>query len=208
MVQSDIYSTIHTENSTIIAEFTTGDLPNYTRGETTSYEFWYVTADDDLTVTDSVTVEADETTFFDDVVVESGATLTVNGLLQADNINVKEGGQINGTGTVNTYGSLIHILADYADFAGGYTTSTTLNSKIRFKEQTPNDMTADSILLGVEPSPKLKSKGINGVWGLVSGGDDPRGPALTTERFTLEVEVLAEYSEYQDHAAIRNDLGI
>jgi len=104
--------------------------------------------------------------------------------------------------------SEFNTLRSLADYAGQYAPIASVNGVQNYLSQLPTRATVNSLLVGIEPSTDLQNQGINGVWGLVDQGEDARNQPLSTHAYTLEVRVLAEYSEYADHNAVQADLEV
>lgn len=97
------------------------------------------------------------------------------------------------------------IFEDYARHAGNYSTLDTLANDQKYTEQFESAV-VDSLLWGIQPSTDLQSKNVVGVWGLVDSVTNERPQSLSTNRYSVDVFVLAPYSQYMDHAAVESDL--
>jgi len=205
---NDVFYQIHTKsNGTIAVEFNLSQPNNLTRGEAASFEFHLPNDNKDLIVSGSETIAAGELAIYSTVTVESGATLTVDGTLQAKGID--NNGTIDNNGLIRLLTEdEIKTLRQYDDYGGGYSTVETLTSEIKYRDQLPSDANVASQAIGIEPSPKLKDKGVTGVWALVNSVDDTRPLALSDERAGVETTVIAEYSEFNDHTELENKLQI
>jgi len=191
------------------AQTDASELNNRSRGETISISLTIPQPTADLNVASGETyvVEAGTIEFYDDSVNEG--TIDVNGVI------VYYGNAVN-FGTVDDSDGVsvfpdenpFKTLLSYDRHAGSYALSDTLNNTQRYHERLPGSANISSLLVGIEPSPKLKSEFVGGVWGLISNVTDNRSRALTNPVVTLEIDILAEYSEYNDVAAVRNDLEI
>ena len=155
---------------------------------------------------DTETIPAGETEQIDIVTVNG--TLVVDGTLEVD--------ELEATGTVDVNGELrvnekfafgLDDLEAFRPFAGKYTRTETLNSTQPFREFVPGSG-PDSLVIGIEPNADLQEKNIPGVWGLISSIDDDRAAPLATQRATVTVDVLAEYSAYADVSAVRSELEV
>lgn len=206
---TDVYYTIHTKtNSTIYVQYNLADWNNLTRGESASFEFHLPSPGDDLVVSNDRTVAAGTLESYDTVTVQSGATLTVEGILQATQID-SSGTVDSTTGTVNILSTNeLEILRQYDDFGGGYATIETLTSETKYRDQLPSDASVTTQAIGIEPSQTLKDRDVTGVWALVDSVDDSRPLALSDETVGVETTVLAEYSEYDNHTELENNLKI
>lgn len=183
---------IHTKgNGTLTAVGISNSVSDITptRGERARYTFRMST--DDLLVRSGQThtVASGTEEVYATVTVEDGGTLTI-----------EDGGTL--TTTEGQFGEL----REYADHAGAFAPVETLNNTQRYGEQIPSDADVDSIVLGIEPSQPQQDRSIDGVWGIVTRATDDRVSPLTNRVISLEVQVLAEYSDYADHTAIENDL--
>lgn len=194
-------------NDTIRAEFATDFNDSITRGESVTFDFWLVGADETLTVSSdttatdqdiwaSITVEAGVT-----YTVPSGATvytgeITVDGTLDVQGTLVINGGTTDGFNT----------LYQYSEWAGSFARFESLNSIEKYRNQLPTSEPVDSLVFGIDPSSDLDGKDITGIWGLVNSLTDLRDNPLTTNRLRIELIVLAEYSDYVSHADLEDDL--
>jgi len=110
---TDVYYTIHTKtNGTITVEYNLADWNNLTRGENASFEFHVPSPSDnlivdetELIVSDTQTISAGQVASYNIVIVESGATLTVDGELNVEDLTVN--GTVNGSGQVNVVAEAI-----------------------------------------------------------------------------------------------------
>jgi len=211
MPETDVFFTVHTKtNGPIICKYNTSDPYTLTRGNRANLELWVASSNQDLTVTTDTTIESGTTEVYDEIIVD-GATLTINGTLQANTIDVINNGTIDSNdGTVNTLGSQggFDLLRSYADFGGKYTTKTALDGTEKYREQIPSSADVSSIVFGIEPAQKLKDNDVSGIWGLIESGSDSRNRTLTTNSVEFSFVVLAEYSEYADHTDLENSLQI
>jgi len=204
MAKTDIFFKIHTkEHGPIIAEYATSDPYTVTRGGRARLQVW-IPEENILTVTSDTTIPSEKAWVFSDITID-GATLTVEGSLQADTINVINSGSINvDGGTVNTSDiDAFAELLDYGDFAGSFSTNTTLSGIELYNEQTPT--ARDTLLIGIEPATKIQNNDLSGVWGLVDNIREVRDKTLTTQTIEIELRVIAEYNQFADHAAIEAD---
>jgi len=192
-MDTDVYYTVHTATETLSSGFALSgpdEINNLTRGETATFNLHFPGSDSELLV------KSDEAHTIPGGTTEIYATK-----------NVEENGTLNVEGTlILTGGDNRDTFQQYADHAGAFSTLETLDNTQRFREQIPANADVDSILLGFEPSNTLRQRGINGVWGLVTSGSDTRPRALSDTRFEVEVRVLAEYQDYTDRSALKNDL--
>lgn len=173
-----------------------------TRGERAEINLHFPT--DDLVVSGSYTVSAGDVEQYDEIVVESGATLTIEGELYGNTLD--NDGTVTNNGTLTVYGSVISRVQDLADYAGSYAEQTTLNGTVKFRNQIPSNADVNSLVVGVEPSANIQDNDVDGFWGIVDRGSDTRNTALSDGQYQLQLTVLAELAEYNDHTAIENDL--
>jgi len=143
--------------------------------------------------------------------VEPGETYTVvSGTTEIfKTVNVKEGGQLNieeDAELIETGGDGLAKLQQYQDHAGSYVRRGSINNTHTFSLQIPQNIDISSLLVGVEPAADLQNNDVPGIWGLVSNITDARTDALSNEEVQIELDVLARYDEYSDHAAATNDL--
>jgi hypothetical protein len=182
---------IHTKsNGSLTAKAATNgpaDLNRPTRGETAAWTF-------------RLASEA--------LVVPSGETYTVESGTEEVYSSADIDGTLNVDGTLTLTEGQFDTLRQLADHAGSFATVQTLNNTQNYREQIPSDASVDSIVVGIEPAQALKDRNVDGVWGIVSNGTDARSAALSRNLFQLEVQVLAEYSEYADHSAIETALQV
>lgn len=98
-------------------------------------------------------------------------------------------------------------LIDYSQHAGSFSTTTSLNNTVRFREQFPSDAAINSLVVGIEPSTDLQNRNISGVWGLINGIQDDRNSALSNNRYIVDVTILSEFADYDSTTEVINDLG-
>jgi len=144
-----------------------------------------------------------------EVIIDEGATLTVDGTLETSRVIIRNGTlDNNGTVTVTAGERGGMDLLAFAPRAGGFTTLDTLDSSVRFRERLPSSGDVTSLLVGVEPDENLQQEDIEGIWGLIESVEDARRPALSADQIRVEIRVLAPYREYSDHAAVRSALEV
>jgi hypothetical protein len=177
-----------------------------TRGETASLTVFE--AKERFIVLSDTTVPSAETREATAVIIDEGATLTVDGSLNAGRVEIGDG-TLNNNGTVTVTGITGGMdLLTYQPRAGGFTTQETLNSTVRFRERLPSSGDVTSLLVAVEPDNDLQSEDIPGIWGLIESVRDARRPALNAEQITVDIRVLAPLREYADHSAVRQALEV
>jgi len=142
---------------------------------------------------------------YDTITVESGGSLTISSGAIVTANKVVADGTLNVDGTLITYSpeSVFRYLREYANFAGQFTTLRMADGDVRYSEQLPARSPVDTLLVGLEPEPGLQNRDVDGVWALVTNVADSRNASLTTTDLRLQLRVLATYSEYADHAAVR-----
>jgi len=202
---------VHTSNTTsILADAVVADPSDtnvITRGETASYVFANVQSKLTVATGTTYTISVDETERYDLVVVNG--TLEINGSLEVDEIDIN--GTVTGSGTLDVNDQFAFELADvepYSTYAGKYALEETNSAQQKYDERFPDTATIDTLLVGVEPTDRLKDKTIEGYWGLIDDVTDERTRALTNNQIGVEITVLAPYDEYVDHTAVQNDLEI
>lgn len=140
------------------------------------------------------TVSSGELETYEETKVEQGGTLTV-----------EQGGTLVTNGKAERWSRL----DDYATHAGKVTTRADIDNVQSYTDQLPADAPIASLLVGIEPAGDLSGEPFDGVWAVVVGATDARtgrtGPIREpgTWHFTLDVYVLAPYSDHADVAAAR-----
>lgn len=193
----------------ITAEFNQADVNTITRGETATFDFEVQKDLNSITYSSDTTIEANTFERYASVTVQSGVTLTVNGTLLTETLTVN--GTVTGTGqvsVVSTVQSPFDWLKKYDEWAGKFSTLEMLNGVEKYREQFPTTEPIGSLLLGIEPNADLQNSYVDGVWGLVTNIEDSRPPPLNTGLVSIEVQILAEYSDYADHNAVATDLEV
>lgn len=200
---------LHTESNNIIAaRYATGSLPSITRGETTTFNLWFTESGDDLVVDSDQTIPGGTDEVYDTVTINDGNTLTVNGTLYTGELTINGTlDDTNGTVVVNsgTKGAW-DTIRTYEDYAGKFVSLETLDSTQKYAEQFPSTADIESLVIGFEPNSSLQDKDLVGVWGIITNTEDARTPSTSTNQFTIEVRVLAEFDDYADHQSLEDDL--
>jgi len=205
---------IETESGTVLrCEGVLSDpseFNNPTRGGSVSLEVLEST--EQLIVVGSETIPAGETRTVTATRVLDGGTLDVDGTLETGRVFVADGGTLDGDGTVTITGESggMDVLR-YQPFAGSFATVETLSSAVSFDERLPATGSGDdptSLLVSVVPGDDLLREDVRGVWGLVNNVTDTRDPSLGRERAEMELTVLSQYSEFDNHTAVRNELEV
>jgi len=212
----NIFYKIHTDKyGTLYAEWVESDiseLNNRTRGGTATFNLHV--PQEDLVVKSGETESIPSGAFVvtQDLIVESNATLTVDGtLIVHGTSNVKTNGTIDGTGTIDVLGGPADpqaTLLSYDRHAGSYTLNETLGNVQKFKERLPANPNINSLVVGLEPATDLQNREIAGKWGLMGNITDNRTRPLTNPVVSVEIDILADYAEYSDVTAVQNDLEI
>jgi len=165
---------------------------------------------DDLVVSsgETKTVASGAIEVYDDVTVDG--TLTVDGILVVyGTLNTVDGTVNSADGTVaNQSENPFKRLLDHDRHAGSYTLNRTLGNVQRYKERLPSSPNINSLVVGLEPATDLQNREIAGKWGLISNVTDNRTRALTNPVVSVEIDILADFSEYSDVTAVQNDLEI
>lgn len=205
----DVSWTVHTSDTTqILADGVLVDPDQnntITRGETAEYVFTNVAKTLTIESGTTYTIAVGDTERYDFVVVNG--TLEINGTLECDEIDVND--TVTGGGTLDVNDKYAFELADvepYSKYAGTFSINPTLDNTQRYNERLPENEQVDTLLVGVEPTDRLKDKTINGYWGLIENISDNRNRPLSNSQIGLEITVLAPYDEYSDHTAVQNDL--
>jgi len=154
---------------------------------------------------ESETIASGTTGQYTDVIVDG--TLTVDGTLQVADLVVNGTLDVNGTVDVDEqYAPEFEQFKEYREFAGQYNVRETLDGTQRFSETI--DSSLSTLVIGVEPSQDLQDESIPGCWGVVDGISDARNAPLANSRITIDLRVLATYSDYNDISAVTTDLRI
>jgi hypothetical protein len=190
-------------NGEIQIPFNTASVNGWTVGETASFTFEFEATQ---TLTEDYTVPAGETQSFEILFVPEGVTLTVDGTLNVEQL--LDGGTVTGSGGINTGSGYLTALTDYVQWAGSWTTLEMLNSVVKYRMQFPDSAAIDSLVWGVTPNTDLADRNVVGVWGLVENIQNERNQALSINRYTVDVTVLAPIDDYADIDAVETDLVI
>lgn len=207
--------TITTEDETLTAEHVQtdpSDVNNRSRGESASFDLLIPFGDGTLTVAsgETYTVSAGTSEEYNNadidgtLVIEDTAELTIFGTLDNDGTIDNDGTLTVTSGSAGGFADLIR----YDRHAGSYTLSGTLNNTQRYKERLPTNANINSLVVGLEPATELQNNEIQGKWGLISNVTDSRTRALTNPVLTLEIDILADYNEYDSVTDVQNNLEI
>lgn len=205
---AQIYYDIRTSSSGVFTVPWNTAAPNgWTVGETATFTFEFPDFSEDLTVTDTYVVSGVES--YGTITVQAGATLTIPSGTVLQGTTLDTDGTINQDGTLTINGSLTNTtFTQFVEWAGSYTTLEMLDNSVKYRMQLPTDAGVESLLWGITPNSDLTDRNVVGVWGLVESIQNERNQALSTNRYTVEVTVLAELSEYATAGAVETDLVI
>lgn len=203
---------IHTSDTeSILGDFVVNrpsDINLKEKGERATYDFVETATKKTVPDGETFTVESNENLTFGIVTVESGGTLTIEGTLNCDQL--QNNGTVNNNGTLNVNDDIKFEYAEiepYAKLAGNFTITETQAKTQKYVDRTPSSASIDTLLLGIETRSDLATQEINGYWGLVSNITDFRNQALSNgPRIRVEIQVLAPYSEFNDHTDVQNTL--
>lgn len=187
------------------------DINNRTRGGTLPITLSVpenVTQDLVVSSGDTYTVESGTIEIWNDVTVDG--TLTVNGILVVYGTLNSVDGTVNSVdGTVaNQSANPFTKLLDHDRHAGSYTLNGTLGNTQRYKERLPSSPNINSLVVGLEPATDIANREVAGKWGLIGNVTDNRTRPFTNPVVTLEIDILADFSEYADVTAVKTDLEI
>jgi hypothetical protein len=190
----------------IVPPYATSGPNNWTVGETATFTFEFPPFDGELVVSDSYTAGTEE--YYDTITVEPGATLTIpdGSVIYANSADIQ--GTLTGDGLLSLQYDFAAAFTNFAEWAGSWTTLEMLNSELKYRIQIPSGAGIDSLVWGIEPNSELQGRGVVGVWGLVESIDNERNPALTTNRYSVDVTVLAPIDEYATISDVETDLVI
>jgi len=182
------------------------DVNNTTRGDTFSITLKFP-KDTSLTIPSggSTTINTGETSVQSNIVVNG--TLTVNGVLVVYE-SITNNGEINNNGEIIRLENPREALYSYDQHAGSYSILETLSNKRAFSTRLPTNTAYESLVVGIEPATDLQDKNISGVWGLVTNITDGRTRPLTNNTIEIELEILAQYDEYNTIDDVTTDLEV
>ena len=207
--------TIRTETETLTAEHVQTDpseINNRTRGGTATFDV-YIPADvgslvvasgETYTVAAGTSEEYNDADIDGELIIEDTAELTIFGTLDNDGTIDNDGTLTVTSGSAGGFSDLIK----YDRHAGSYSLTGTLDNTQRYKERLPSNANINSLVVGLEPSTSLENRSVTGKWGLISNVTDNRTRALTNPVLSLEIDILADYSEYNSVSDVQNDLEI
>jgi len=97
-------------------------------------------------------------------------------------------------------------LKDYLNYAGYAETGQTIGS-VYFEEKTDfANSPVDTLVIPIYPFPDIDEA--PGVWGVIEAGDDTTEIFGSIARVSVDVFVLAEYSEFDTEAEVRNEFEV
>jgi len=155
------------------------------------------------------------------IIVPSGETLEINGVLETQDIiidgnvigegelKVVDDGRPPSTGVLDVnekYAFGLDDVSRYSPYTGDYTITETIISTQKYTEQIDPNAPITTLLVGINPDTSLSDRDIKGYWGLLRNIQDERNQALSDTSVTLEIDVLAPFDNYADHTAVQNDL--
>ncbi len=94
-------------------------------------------------------------------------------------------------------------LKEYLRYAGYATTSRTLGSAYFTEPLDFTEADVDTLLVPIWPHDDIDQA--RGVWGVITGGDDSTEIFGALARISVDVFVLAEYSDYATETDVRNE---
>jgi hypothetical protein len=201
-----IQFTLHTVLRDITVAFVTSDPVLPTRGDTLSYVVELDPPPRTVIDTDT-TIGSSETKSYPGLIVD-GATLTIDGEVEASDVEVINGGEIVVNGTLRITTGPRDALNELGEWAGSYATLETIQNVVRYRSQLPPEAGIESLAVGVEPPDGLQDRNVVGAWGLIDAVEDQRGRTFATNRYRITVRVLAPYPAYQDIDDLEADLKI
>lgn len=191
-----------------VVEFNTASPNNWTRNETATFTFEFPTfhTTDTLTVSTTYTASGIET--YQSVTVESGATLTIPSGVVVYTETADIQGTVTGDGTLSVRDTLDTAVNEFMEWAGSFAPMEMLNNVVRYRTQVPDAQPIESLVWGIEPAQELQDRNVVGVWGLVDSIDNERNQALSINRYSVDVTVLAPLDEYASISDVETDLVI
>lgn len=201
MPTSTSYDLVTASSGTIQVPYATSSPGVWTRGQTATYTFEFPRT---YTFPSDYTVSGTES--YENVVIPAGVTVTIpsGATLNVDSIIVN--GTLTNNGTLNTASGMLADFNEFVEWAGSYTTLEMLNGVERYRVQIPASAGIESLVVGIEPNQDLQDRDVVGVWGLVDSITNERNQALSTNRYSVDVNVLAPYGEYADVSSVETDL--
>jgi len=139
---------------------------------------------------------------------DANGTLTIDhlqsGIDEAN--NATRGGSVTAIASVTE--TNLKTLLEYDPHAGSFSTTGSLPNTQHYREFLPSSASINTLVVGLEPNTELSNAGITGVWGLISAVTDNRTPATTNPSVELEIQVLADYTDYADIVSVESDLEV
>lgn len=187
-MSTSVYSKIHTNKHEFIVNGILGGWPSVRIGQATNITVYF---HDDGTL-----------------VVPSGETHTVTSETAEFYESVQVDGDlvINGELVIGPASNRWQEVEQYGDYAGHASTGLGLNTVPFFNDQLDSDADINSLVIGFEPSPKMKDRDRVGFWGILTNMTDQTNAPISRPALDIEAWVLAKYSDYDSAEAVRNDL--
>ena len=107
-----------------------------------------------------------------------------------------------GTLTYTTAIERYNRVKDYLQYAGYANTNTTLESAYFTEPGSYSNAPISSLLVPIWPHSDIDQA--RGIWGVITGGDDTTEIFGAVARVSIDVFVLAEYSDYATETDVRN----
>lgn len=200
------YYFIHTKNrGTYAAKANLDTVTAQVVGQTNRYTFWVPENNGDKTFTSDYTISADTGGEYDSITINAGVTVTVNGLLQCNDITVNGDLVVNGEVIVYEGDARSNIL-EFGEYANKYKTSRMVDGTLKYRDRIPDSSDIESLVVGIEPATELQNADVKGTWGVIDAVIDERNPVFDVDRITLEITNLAEYTDYSNHDLLESDL--
>lgn len=197
---------IHTKTQgTIVGELNLANPNAQVVGQTDRYTIWLPSNFGDKTFSSDYTVESGDVEEYDNITVNNGTTLTINGTLQCN--NVTNNGTIIVNGELIVFdGDSISNLLKYGEWANKYDTKTMIDGTLKYSDRIPDSEDLESLVVGVEPATELQNQDVEGTWGLVDSITDERDAVLNTNRITISMTNLGEFADYSDVNTVETNL--
>jgi hypothetical protein len=198
-IRTDKFGTLYAAH----AQTDPSELNNITHGDSLSIRLFF--PQEQLTVAngETYTVESNTTEVYN--TADVNGTLDVDGtLIVYDNIDTD--GTTNVSGTLIVTNGQFPEIQSYDRHAGSYATIETLNNTQNYRLQIPSNANVNTLLIGLEPNSNMSD--VDGQWGLVANVTDSRTRPLTNYVIELEVQILAQLSEYADLSTAETNLEV
>lgn len=176
--------------------------PTIRQGETSTFTCWF---EEDDVATAGLHVNSGDTHTIPSGASESWAEATV----EADGTLTQQSGStltiVGSTTQADRYPNF-QGLKPYLDFADAAAYGLDVNNRPWYHEQLPATASVDSLVLGFEPNTELREQTVDGVWGLVTHGEDERNLPLSNWWLTIDVFVLGRFEAFSDRTAVEDKL--